>query len=306
MGTAWSAVGPAWIANWGLLDFNFHTPLARSGVDVTLGTVPESKGGTAQTSYAVGDTLKVATANTITKLSGNATTTRKFRRQKGNGSAVTEDDWGALVAADLPSPTITSLAQLDASLCSGNQYIRNSSGTSWVCDSALLVTLSQISDSLCTAGKSVRRKASGSGWECFTAGSGGGGTEYSGGTGSSTLDNSDDSYFPISGLGYATGFGTQENVYLNVEKPGTLSNYACRASDTDISGSGSNGHTLTLVVGGPTALTCDVDGTHQTCEGTGLTEHVSGNDLTAYNKSVIKGSPTSNLKASCTFTFTPD
>lgn len=51
---------------------------------------------------AVGDLLYGAGANTPARLSGNTTTTRKFLRQTGNGSASAAPAWDTLVAGDLP------------------------------------------------------------------------------------------------------------------------------------------------------------------------------------------------------------
>lgn len=170
LGTARSVVDPAWVANFLKLDFNFHTPLARSGVDISLGTVPEAKGGTNQMTYVTGDTLHATATNTLGKLTGNISITRKFRQQHGNGSAVTSDNWDGITEPDLPSVRITALSQLDGTICAANEYLRNDSGTAWVCDLAgsLLSNILQISDSLCTAGQQLRHKLSGSGWECFT------------------------------------------------------------------------------------------------------------------------------------------
>lgn len=66
------------------------------------GTLSETHGGTNQTSYVLGDTLYSSATNTLSKLSGNITTTREFLRQAGNGSISAAPAWDTLVAGDIP------------------------------------------------------------------------------------------------------------------------------------------------------------------------------------------------------------
>lgn len=66
------------------------------------GTLDETKGGTGLSTYTLGDTIYASAANTLAKLSGNATTTRKFLRQTGTGAASAAPAWDTLVAGDLP------------------------------------------------------------------------------------------------------------------------------------------------------------------------------------------------------------
>lgn len=65
------------------------------------GTLAETKGGTNQTSYATGDTLYASAANTLSKLSGNTTTTKKYLSQTGTGSASQAPSWLQPACADL-------------------------------------------------------------------------------------------------------------------------------------------------------------------------------------------------------------
>lgn len=67
--------------------------------------IGETKGGTAQTTYTLGDLLYSSAANTLTKLAGNITTTRKFLNQTGGGAVSAAPLWSALVAADIPALT---------------------------------------------------------------------------------------------------------------------------------------------------------------------------------------------------------
>jgi len=77
---------------WGALDL--------AGVGIS-GTLPATHGGTDQSSYAVGDMIYSAATNTLTKLSGNITTTKKFLNQTGTGAASAAPLWAAITAADV-------------------------------------------------------------------------------------------------------------------------------------------------------------------------------------------------------------
>lgn len=82
---------------WGSLD------MAGAGVS---GVLPESHGGTNQSSYATGDTLYASASNTLSKLSGNTSTTRKFLSQTGTGSASQAPTWDTVAASDITSGTL--------------------------------------------------------------------------------------------------------------------------------------------------------------------------------------------------------
>lgn len=58
-------------------------------------------GGTGLTSYAVGDILYASGAAALSRLAGNATTTRKFLRSTGSGSAATAPVWDTLTKSDV-------------------------------------------------------------------------------------------------------------------------------------------------------------------------------------------------------------
>lgn len=85
------------LPTWGALD------MAGSGVS---GVLPESHGGTNQSSYATGDTLYASATNTLSKLSGNTSTTRKFLSQTGTGSASAAPLWDTVAASDITSGTL--------------------------------------------------------------------------------------------------------------------------------------------------------------------------------------------------------
>jgi hypothetical protein len=77
----------------------------RTGAVVAVaGDYPETKGGTGQTSYALGDILYASAANVLARLAGNTVATRKFLRQLGAGGGVSAAPaWDTLVAGDLPT-----------------------------------------------------------------------------------------------------------------------------------------------------------------------------------------------------------
>lgn len=78
---------------------------AESGI-VSLGVVPTTLGGTGLTSYILGDTLYASAVNTLSKLAGNITTTRKFYRQVGTGAISAAPAWDTLTADDIPTSLV--------------------------------------------------------------------------------------------------------------------------------------------------------------------------------------------------------
>src|SRR5512139_3863428 len=66
------------------------------------GTVAEAQGGTNQTTYALGDTLYSSATNTLAKLAGNTTATKKYLTQTGTGAVSAAPAWGTIAAADVP------------------------------------------------------------------------------------------------------------------------------------------------------------------------------------------------------------
>ena len=77
------------------------TPTFTGGtnIDITAqtisltGTVDETNGGTGNNTYTTGDTLYSSASNTLAKLSGNTTTTKKYLSQTGTGSASQAPAW---------------------------------------------------------------------------------------------------------------------------------------------------------------------------------------------------------------------
>lgn len=62
------------------------------GTEVT-GTLAATNGGTGQSTYTTGDTLYSSAANTLAKLAGNTTTTRKYLVSVGDGTNATAPAW---------------------------------------------------------------------------------------------------------------------------------------------------------------------------------------------------------------------
>ena len=65
------------------------------------GALGATNGGTGQSSYAIGDMLYSSATNTLTRLAGNITTTKKFLNQTGTGSISADPAWSAIAAADV-------------------------------------------------------------------------------------------------------------------------------------------------------------------------------------------------------------
>lgn len=94
-----------------------------------LGTVTIAKGGTNITTYALGDILYASATDTLAKLAGNTTVTKKFLMQVGDGVNSAAPTWTA-TAADFPTlnqsttgnaATATALAA-NPTDCSAGQY----------------------------------------------------------------------------------------------------------------------------------------------------------------------------------------
>lgn len=65
------------------------------------GSLPATNGGTGQNAYAVGDILYSGVTDTLSKLAGNTTTTKKYLIQTGTGSASAAPEWGTIAGADV-------------------------------------------------------------------------------------------------------------------------------------------------------------------------------------------------------------
>ena len=74
-------------------------PLSSAGA--VSGVLPEANGGTNNSSYTLGDTLYSSAANTLAKLAGNTTTTKKFLGQTGTGAVSQAPVWEQPAASDI-------------------------------------------------------------------------------------------------------------------------------------------------------------------------------------------------------------
>jgi hypothetical protein len=76
------------------------TNISVTGQTISItGTIDETNGGTGNNSYTTGDILYSNSANSLTKLAGNTTTTAKYLTQTGNGSVSAAPTWTALAAS---------------------------------------------------------------------------------------------------------------------------------------------------------------------------------------------------------------
>ena len=65
------------------------------------GALPATNGGTGQSAYALGDVLYSSATNTLSKLAGNTTTTKKFLTQTGTGSVSAAPAWEQVSLSDI-------------------------------------------------------------------------------------------------------------------------------------------------------------------------------------------------------------
>lgn len=79
-------------------------------------------GGTGQSTYTTGDINYASATNTLSKLSGNTTTTKKFLTQTGNGSVSAAPGWNTIVAGDIPDLSGTYLTPSGAANVSNKDY----------------------------------------------------------------------------------------------------------------------------------------------------------------------------------------
>jgi hypothetical protein len=72
-----------------------------NAANAVSGVLPETNGGTNNSSYVLGDTLYSSAANTLAKLSGNTTATKKFLGQTGTGAVSAAPVWEQPAATDI-------------------------------------------------------------------------------------------------------------------------------------------------------------------------------------------------------------
>ncbi len=125
------------------------------------GSLGETNGGTGQSGYTLGDTLYSSAANTLARLPGNITTTKKFLAQTGTGAASASPLWDTISGADVTG-NISGQAGSVANALTAGTYL-TSAGTY---DGSAARTFAVDATSTNTASKVVARDASGN----FSAG----------------------------------------------------------------------------------------------------------------------------------------
>ena len=77
-------------------------PIAVTGQVIALtGTVAATSGGTGISTYTTGDIIYSSATNTLAKLTGNTTATKKYLQEQGTGSAAAAPTWEQVAAADV-------------------------------------------------------------------------------------------------------------------------------------------------------------------------------------------------------------
>ncbi len=121
----------------------FTLPNASATILTTNTAVTPAQGGTGASTYAVGDMLYSDATNSLAKLAGNTTTTRKFLRQTGNGSISAAPAWDTLTSTDVGlgnventalstwagTTNITTLGTITSGTWSGSTVQVNKGGT---------------------------------------------------------------------------------------------------------------------------------------------------------------------------------
>jgi hypothetical protein len=119
------------------------------------GALPVANAGTNITTYTLGDTLYSSAANTLAKLAGNTTTTKKYLVQTGTGAVSAAPSWGTVDGADVTG-NITGSAGSVANALTLGTYL---TGTSFNGSTAVTATVDATSAN--TASKVVARDSSG-------------------------------------------------------------------------------------------------------------------------------------------------
>lgn len=124
------------------------------------GALGATNGGTGFSGYTLGDIIYSSATDTLAKLAGNTTTTKKFLVQTGTGAVSTAPVWGTISGSDVTG-AITGQAGSVANALTFGTYL---TGTSYNGGSAVTVTVDATSAN--TVSKVVARDASGN----FSAG----------------------------------------------------------------------------------------------------------------------------------------
>lgn len=83
------------------------------------GTLAATRGGTAQSTYTLGDTLYSSAANTLSKLAGNITAVKQYLSQTGTGTVSAAPVWAAVAGADVTGAALTKTDDTNVTLTLG-------------------------------------------------------------------------------------------------------------------------------------------------------------------------------------------
>lgn len=81
--------------------------------------IAETRGGTNQTTYTLGDTLYASAANTLSKLAGNITTNKRYLSQTGTGTVSAAPAWADIAGADVAGAALTKTDDTNVTLTLG-------------------------------------------------------------------------------------------------------------------------------------------------------------------------------------------
>ncbi len=100
------------------------TPLTAllQAVSITAGwtgTLAETRGGTNQSTYTLGDTLYASAANTLSKLAGNTTAVKQYLSQTGNGVTSAAPAWATVDGGDITGAALTKTDDTNVTLSLG-------------------------------------------------------------------------------------------------------------------------------------------------------------------------------------------
>lgn len=83
------------------------------------GTLAETRGGTNQSTYTLGDTLYASAANTLSKLAGNTTSTKQYLSQTGTGTVSAAPAWATISGGDITGAALTKTDDTNVTLTLG-------------------------------------------------------------------------------------------------------------------------------------------------------------------------------------------
>ena len=218
-------------------------------------TVGETKGGTGQSTWALGDTLYSSATNTLAKLAGNTTTTKNFLSMTGTGAVGAAPVWSAVSKSDV-----------------GLSAVENTALSTWA-GSANITTLGTIStgtwNATAIADGKIASALTGKTYNGLTLTAAATGFTVAGGTTSKTLTISNTLTFS----------GTDAST-LNIGTGGTLGTAAYTASTAYAPAAGSASvttlGTVTTGTWSATAIAADKGGTGNTSYTIGDLLYASG------------------------------